>query len=561
MSTDPLIDDGSVTITITGGAGGQAADTADIATSADLIAAAAVHLDDARARCDQVTVAVALAQLQECFNFSPTRDPVDGIYLRGAVDAAELLTAALRIEADHLVSLDGRTRSAGEVLEAAEQEQVNWWSNAYRTVDGWDLSPMGFGRTFLGGMSSASGGSVQERLVAGLGAGLGKYNFRRNPFRPPQVSDAAAVLQRGASFYSSLKWPLSSVHLPGAQQEPPRDLRPGHLAEHRTMAAPVTSVTGAMKEIAELDRETIEIQKYTQNDGTVTWGVFVRGMDDLTIGSNSPFSAENNLVLAQGEHSSGMALVESAMQQAGIPVGAAVGLYGHSEGGTVAASLAADSTFRRRYDLRNVTTFGSPVAGITPDPPVPMLNVQNQDEIISSLAGVAPPDSPERVTIDANLPGLKGTGPSGHSAHNPHTHSDVLDLALARGLPGVAAAVEQQTAVLGDSGAWTVPPGMPESIIPEPTPPAAVETMFFSPGAEITPPAQCAPSVPPAPFVPPSPFVPPAPVLPPSPFVPQGPPGGGFSNWGPPTPPTLPDGSIDWAEATRQTQAAARPVG
>lgn len=539
-----MSDDDSIAITVTGGSGGQGANTADIATAAGLIGAAASYLADARTRCLQVTTMVMAACVQHLVDFSPTRDPVRGIYLKAAGDAALLLGSALKTQETSLLGLDRRTRTAGQVLDDAEQSVRSSMWNAYRTVDGWDLGPMGFGRTVLTAGLSVPGGSFQERLVAGFGAGLGKYNFSRDLFRPPQTSDGAAVLQRGGSFYSGWTWPSTAVHLPGAGLEPAHDLRPGHLAERRTMAAPVTSLTGATGAIDDLPHETIAIQRIPHEDGSVTWAVFIRGTDDLTIGSNSPFSAENNLVLAQGERSTGMDLVESAMQQAGIPVGAAVGLYGHSQGGTVAASLAADSTFRRRYDVRNVATFGSPVAAIVPDRPVPFLSVENEDEVISSLAGAAPPDSPERVTITADLPGgpdLPGVpGPDrAHSAHSLTTHGGVVDLALARGLPGVAEAVEAQSAVLGDPGVGVMPAGTPEAGRIVVTPPDLVETMYFSP-------APVAAAVLPAP--------------PPGSVSGDACLSGAGIQAPSPVPPTLPDGSLDWAEMTRRAGTVPAPV-
>lgn len=544
-----MSDDDSITITVTGGSGGQGANTADIATAAGLIGAAAAHLADARSRCGQVTAIVMAGCMQHLVDFSPTRDPVRGIYLKAAADTALLLGSALKTQETSLLGLDRRTRTAGQVLDDAEQSVRNSMWNVYRTVDGWDLSPMGFGRTALAAGLSVPGGSLQERFVAGFGAGIGKYNLSRGIFRPPQTSDGAAVLQRGGSLYSGWTWPSTVLHLPGAAPEPAYDLRPGHLTERRTMAAPVTSLTGtagATGTIDDLPNETIAIQQILHEDGSVTWAVFIRGTDDLTIGSNSPFSAENNLVLAQGERSTGMDLVESAMQQAGIPVGAAVGLYGHSQGGTVAASLAADSTFRRRYDVRNVATFGSPVAAITPDQPVPILSVENEDEVISSLAAAAPPDSPDRVTITADLPGgpdLPGMpGPDrAQSAHSLTTHGQVLDLALSRGLPGVAEAVQAQSAVLGDPGVMVMPAGTPEAGRIVVTPPDLVETMYFSPG----------------------PVIAAAVVLPAAPFTSVSGDAclSGTGVQAPsPVPPTLPDGSLDWAEMTRRAGAITAPV-
>ena len=532
MSQDPAAP--PIQLTVTGGAGGQAANTADIATAADLVAAAAVHLEDARRRCDLLASATQAAYAQHFLDPSPMRDPTRGFHLRSAIDAVHLLDLTLASQVTQLNALDQRTRTAAQVLEAAEQSVLSTVWTSVRTVDGWDLTPASFWRTAALGALSPTGGSVRERFVAGFGAGIGKFNLGRNFLRPPQTSDAAELLYHGARGYGAWTVPMTTLHLPGAGPGKVQDLRPGHLTERQTTAAPVTSVTGAMTAIKKLPHETVEVQQVTHADGRVTWAVFVRGTDDLTIGSTSPFSAVNNLVLAHGERSDGMVLVESAMAQAGIPVGAAVGLYGHSQGGTVAASLAADPTFRRRYDLRSVATFGSPVATIVPATPVPMLSVQNQDEMVSSLAGAPPPDFPERVTIDADLPGAFGSGPTGASAHSLDTHAAVLDLAVDRDLPGVAAAVQQQGEVLGGPQPMVVGTGGPDAGRQVVGPPVEVVTTRFSPG--------------PAPLP-----VPPTPVCLPRP--PQTP------ELIPLTPPTTADGSLDWAEMTRRAVTARAIVG
>lgn len=529
MSQDPP--QPPIRITVTGGAGGQAANTADIATSAALVAAAATHLDDARRRCAVLAAATQAAYAQHCLDPSPARDPVRGVHLRSAIEAAHLLDAALAAQVSLLHSLDQSTRSAAQVLDAAEQSLLDGLWTTARTVDGWDLNPVMVGRTALFGALSATGGSARERLVAGFGAGLGKYNLRRSFLRPPQTADAAGLLRLGAAGYGAWTVPMTRLHLPGARPGTARDLQPGHLTESRTSGAPVTTVPGAMAQIAALPDETVEVQQVTHGDGSVTWAVFVRGTDDLTVGSTSPFSAENNLLLAQGERSEGMALVESAMVQAGIPVGGAVGIYGHSQGGTVAASLAADPTFRRRYDVRSVATFGSPVAAIVPSTPVPMLSVQNQDEVVSSLAGAAPPDSPERVTIDAELPGAFGSGPTGAGAHSLDTHAAVLGSALDRDLPGVAAAVQQQTEVLAAPGAVVLGAGVPDAGRQVSLPPTEVVITRFSPGPAPVPPPVCLPAPSPLPALP------------------------------VPAPPTAADGSPDWAEMARRYDAAVAIVG
>lgn len=521
MSVEPWPE--GLTITVTGGAGGIAASTADIATSARLVGSAASHLADARRRCTVMVMTLAAEQLTSLLDFTGTRDPVRTVDLAHARDAVDLLSRSLLTEETSLRGLDRRTDAAAAALEAGEQAATRTMLDVVHVVNAWDLTPFGFARTALLSGATASG-TWRERVVTGFGAATGKLQVLRNPLRPPGLADGATVLRAGGQAFS---W-LGDPH---GRRPPPGDLRPGHLLEHHSLRPPVTSVTAGMAAVEDLDDGEVSIQRIPQADGTQSWVVFVRGTDDLSIGSPSPFSAENNLVLAEGARSTGMDLVESAMQQAGVPVGAVVGLYGHSQGGTVAMRLAADPTFTRRYQVRSVLTAGSPVAGITVDRSVAVLSVENEEEIVSSLAGTAPPDEVTRTTVTADLPGgtdLLDPDAREVSAHSLDTHARVLDEALAQGAPGVREAVDLQGEVLARPEVVDVPRGDPDGGRRAVQPLADVDTWVFSAGAPVGPVAPA-----------PGPAAPaPARVPPDLPALSR------------PEPPRLPGGELDWAQMT-----------
>ena len=58
--------------------------------------------------------------------------------------------------------------------------------------------------------------------------------------------------------------------------------------------------------------------------------------------------------------------IKEAMNAAGIAPGEAVEFAGHSQGGIMAAQLAADPGVRARYNVVSVVTAGSPTATIAP---------------------------------------------------------------------------------------------------------------------------------------------------------------------------------------------------
>ncbi|WP_010533949.1 WXG100 family type VII secretion target [Brachybacterium squillarum] len=80
----------------------------------------------------------------------------------------------------------------------------------------------------------------------------------------------------------------------------------------------------------------------------------------------------SNLRMVAGQDTAAMDDVRAAMQVAGVPAGSRVMLVGHSQGGIVAARLAADPTFNAPdgasggYEVTHVLSYGSPVQTVIP---------------------------------------------------------------------------------------------------------------------------------------------------------------------------------------------------
>jgi poly(3-hydroxybutyrate) depolymerase len=90
--------------------------------------------------------------------------------------------------------------------------------------------------------------------------------------------------------------------------------------------------------------------------------------------------------------------VLDAMQQAGIPAGSDVVLTGFSQGGIMAANLAADSSFP--YNPIGVVTNGSPVDNFHVPPNVPVYAFQHATDVVPMLDGSL-----------VGVPGLPGQSP------------------------------------------------------------------------------------------------------------------------------------------------------
>lgn len=510
-------------ITVIGGTTRTDADTADIAQAAALVSTASDHLASARQRCLQLVVRIGHVEALARLGWGSLGDEVPGslrmVHLDQAQSNVHLAASALALQAADLDELAASTLGAAELYGAAETAAGDRMLDVAGGLSSWLVfSPFGLAATLAVGTAQSAGTSWRDRAVGGLSATVGSLNVARNPFSTPGVDDAAVVLGAGLGVFARGVHPgvqgLKSVlGLPPVPQRT-LDYRPGHLVESTTTVPAITSVLDAADAVGDLPDRSVSVLRSTHLDGTETWAVFVRGTDDWAPGSSSPFSGSANLDLMAGGTSDGMALVESALQQAGAPLGAAVGLYGHSQGGIVAMRLSDDPVFRRRYDLRSVTTFGSPTATLPQSAPVPTLHVENNQEGVSSADASVSPGTDRRVTVSADLPdGYAG------SAHSMSTHREVLAAAVMQGDPALLVAVEQQQAVLGGlafAGSTTLP-------LPD------VELTVFSPGP---PAAQGAGSG-------------------------AAPPPTVTGTWAPPASsglPRTPDGAIDWDEATRRAR-------
>lgn len=140
------------------------------------------------------------------------------------------------------------------------------------------------------------------------------------------------------------------------------------------------------------DNGEIAIEEHvtTGEDGTQTrsWTVDIRGTQSFAIGQKGPQDMTTNLQGVGGMSSDQLVAIQEAMKDAGIAPGEAVEFAGHSQGGIMAAQLAADPDVRARYNVVSVVTAGSPTATIAPTD-VPVLSYENSGDIVPGLDGYA----------------------------------------------------------------------------------------------------------------------------------------------------------------------------
>lgn len=140
------------------------------------------------------------------------------------------------------------------------------------------------------------------------------------------------------------------------------------------------------------DNGEIAIEEHVtvEEDGTQTrsWTVDIRGTQSFGAGKKGPQDMLTNFQGVGGMASDQLYAIQEAMDDAGIAPGEAVEFAGHSQGGIMAAQLAANPDVRSRYNVVSVVTAGSPTATIAPAD-VPVLSYENSGDIVPGLDGYA----------------------------------------------------------------------------------------------------------------------------------------------------------------------------
>ncbi|MEE1295272.1 MAG: alpha/beta hydrolase, partial [Bifidobacterium sp.] len=148
-----------------------------------------------------------------------------------------------------------------------------------------------------------------------------------------------------------------------------------------------------------LSYATIAISRYDRPDGSHGWLVTIPGTDGH---ADSPFGWSQNGEAMSGDadqrqRADSVRMVVAAMEGAGIGADEPVALVGHSQGGIVAAAVAADCT--DRFRVEHVVTAGSPVAGHPIGADTWVTSVEMEDELVAALDGASNPASESWLTV------------------------------------------------------------------------------------------------------------------------------------------------------------------
>ena len=233
------------------------------------------------------------------------------------------------------------------------------------------------------------GGGLLESLVPGLGL----LNPGDGPIDQATTGDAARLLALLLGNDTAF-----DVHqLDGIDPSFHQQQAPGSLAD----------LMQSLNDTNKLDADdpsrhgAIQIQRIVEN-GQERFVVYIPGTDDMSpIPQDGEHARdmETNYQLIGGMDSAYGRGIQQAMIDAGLE-GKDVMLVGHSQGGMVSTSLAADPDFTQHFNVQHVVTAGSPTAQVADLPSgTSAIHFENRGDAVPLLDGEDNPDQPNRTTV------------------------------------------------------------------------------------------------------------------------------------------------------------------
>jgi hypothetical protein len=237
--------------------------------------------------------------------------------------------------------------------------------------------------------------AFQEGILTSL-ANTINVNLGGSPMSSSPVNDAAG---RIATLSAPLEALLMGNKLVVSQPHPSKD----PVKASATVSDALANLDALTAQGSGVDYGTVAVQKYVDAEGNSRWLVLIPGTDthwDTAVGwgQNIELMSSNN---AQRMQADSARLVVEAMKRSGIGADEPVTLVGHSQGGIVAATVAAG--LEKQYNITHIVTAGSPIA----NHPVPgktwVTSIENKGELVSNLDGERNPARSNWVTVRGDI--------------------------------------------------------------------------------------------------------------------------------------------------------------
>lgn len=130
--------------------------------------------------------------------------------------------------------------------------------------------------------------------------------------------------------------------------------------------------------------EQVRIDRYSSPGRPDRFEVYIAGTAELAVsGDDEPWDMTSNLTAMAGGSAGSYRAVEEAMRLAGIAPGSAVTLTGYSQGGLIAAQLAASGD----YAVDGLITLGAPAGQVAVPHDIPYLAIEHTNDLVPALGG------------------------------------------------------------------------------------------------------------------------------------------------------------------------------
>jgi pimeloyl-ACP methyl ester carboxylesterase len=128
----------------------------------------------------------------------------------------------------------------------------------------------------------------------------------------------------------------------------------------------------------------VRIDRYRAPGSADRFEVYIGGTRDFSpVAGAEPWDMTSNLDASAGVDAGSVRVVREAMEQAGVTASTPVIVTGYSQGGLIAARLAASGDF----DIRGLCTLGAPAGQVPVPPEIPWVAIEHTDDLVPAFGG------------------------------------------------------------------------------------------------------------------------------------------------------------------------------
>ncbi len=391
----------------------------------------------------------------------------------GATTLAQQLSAA----AENYAATEART--------AAATTQAGRFATLQDGLDAWGWGPLAplkmavdlagwLNRAKDGGLRAAAENVLNNGVAYGAGAlgpGMGMaylLSQLRNQGRIDSSGVQPALAVRTLVDAAGLARPGHLVvrRVPAQEWKPATVLRPSRhgvpAAEAESAGDPwpveasIAGMVAGSRDSYAYPPGSIGVVRVVRPGGTPAWIVHLPGTEDWsTIDSSNPFDMEGNLEgltaaykdSYRQQHVLVQELIKGALHASGALPTDDVMLTGHSGGGIHAAAAAADPEFLAEVNVKMIVIAGAPAKNLDVGENISVLDLQNEDDVVTALDFGPPPATRDWVTVTSHRSPTATGADLGTTVKEAHAVENYLKDAVALEASSNAAVLAQRQAL------------------------------------------------------------------------------------------------------------------